>query len=77
MECFDFVVLSMLTDGNLGLYLTKDGGESVALCEKYYDLTNSKNRDLYINKKVFTSNISFKEGDLDSFAEHFSYVSTL
>ena len=46
-EKFDIVVLSMLTDGNLGAYRHREAGYDVALCEKYYDLTDPVNAELY------------------------------
>lgn len=71
---YDFVVLSMLTDGNCGLYKRKKTGEYVSLCESYYKLTDKKNWKAYINGEVFTSNISFKESDLERFAELYESV---
>ena len=46
-ERFDVVVLSMLTDGNLGAYRHRETGYDVALCEKYYDITDPVNAELY------------------------------
>ena len=71
---YDFIVLSMLTDGNLGIYKNKENGRLISLCEKYYDLTDKKNWDLYINKKIFTSNINFTQDDLTRFANEYEYV---
>lgn len=73
-ESFDYVVLSMLTDGNLGLYKSKQGDEYVALCEKHYDLTDKRNAELYTGKKIFTSNIVFTEQSLDDFSKQFEYL---
>lgn len=70
----DVIVYSLLTDGNLGLYRRKETGEQIALCEKLYDLTNPENWNLYIGKKVFTSNIDFTIDDLKSFSELYEYV---
>lgn len=73
-EKFDFVVLSMLTDGNLGTYRHKETGYDIALCEKYYDLTDDQNKDNYIYGKIFTSGIDFREKDLLEFRNQFDCV---
>ncbi len=74
-EKFDFVVLSMLTDGNLGIYERKSTGERVALCQKFYDLTDSANKQKYISGEIFTSRINFTENSLDKFASEYRFVS--
>lgn len=71
---FDFVVLSMLTDGNLGIYRRKETGEEIALCEKKNRLTDVKNREKYINGEVFNSYISFTNDILEKFEEEYSFV---
>ena len=71
---YDFVVLSMLTDGNLGVYRRKSTGYEISLCEKYYDITHKENRLYYLNGDIFTSRINFTEHMLDEFAEKFSFV---
>lgn len=73
-EKYDFIVLSMLTDGNLGIYRHKKTGRCMAFCERYYDLTSLENRDKYCKKEIFTSNISFSESDLSLFAKSYEYV---
>ncbi len=73
-EKFDFVVLSILTDGNLGIYERKSTGERIALCEKYYDITDPKNAQKYISGNVFTSNIGFTEDSLNKFVSEYRFV---
>lgn len=73
-KTFDYLILSMFTDANLGVYRRKATGEYVALCEGYYDLTDAKNWDDYINKNIFCSNIDFTEEDLKTFSEKYEYV---
>lgn len=73
-EKYDFVVISMLTDGNLGVYRNKKNNICISLCESYYDLTDPNNREKYINKEIFTSGINFTEEILCSFAENYEYV---
>lgn len=71
----DAIVFSILTDGNLGVYQHKQTGWQIALCEKYYDLTDPKNWDAYINQTIFTSLIDFTEDTLKDFAEKYRFVS--
>ena len=73
-EKFDIVVLSMLTDGNLGAYRHRDTGFDVALCEKYYDLTDPTNLELYTGGGIFTSGIRFTEENLAQFRDVFDCV---
>ena len=70
----DVIVFSMLTDGNLGIYQHKKSCCQIALCEKYYDLTDKKNWDDYINKRIFTSLIDFTQEELVDFSEKFIFV---
>lgn len=72
-EKFDFVVLSMLTDGNLGVYRRKETGECIALCEKKYNITDSKNKTKYANNEIFTSFINFTEEVLDDFEAKYTF----
>lgn len=68
------IVFSLLCDGNLGVYQHKRTGWQISLCEKYYDLTDPKNWDDYINKKIFTSCINFTKDALIEFSKHYSFV---
>lgn len=70
----DVVIYSMLTDGNLGVYQHKESTWQIALCEKYYDLTNPDNWKAYIEGSIFTSFISFTEDSLREFAENYRSV---
>lgn len=71
---FNYLVLSMFSDGNLGIYRRKETNELISLCEGFYDLTDEKNFDKYLNKTIFTSNINFTEEDLKTFANKYEYV---
>ncbi len=70
---YDFIVLSMLTDGNLGIYRNKNTGCEIALCEKYYDITDPKNQDDYLSGKIFTSKIDFTKELLCDFSEKYCF----
>ena len=71
---FDAVVLSMLTDGNLGVYRRKSTGELIALLEKKYPLDLAENREKYIRNEVFTSQIKFDADIINKFSELYEFV---
>lgn len=73
-EKFDYIVISMLTDGNLGIYRNKKNGYSIALCEKKYDVTNNEYAKMYIDKEIFTSGISFNSDIIEKFQKNYEYV---
>ena len=68
------VILSMLTDPNLGLYQEKSTGAIVAFGEYTNDLTNSTNWDEIISQNVFTANCRFRESDLQDFQNRFTFL---
>lgn len=70
----DVIVFSMLTDGNLGIYQHKETGWKIALCEKYYDLTDPQNWGDYISGRIFTSSIPFTEESLRDFSKNYQYI---
>lgn len=70
----DAIVFSMLTDGNLGIYEHKETGYQIALCEKYYDITDERNWDDYINQNIFTSQINFTREQLVAFSQKCTYI---
>ena len=64
----------MLTDGNLGVYWHRETGYDVALCEKYFDLTNPANVEFYTGGGIFTSGIHFTQENLAQFRDTFDCV---
>jgi hypothetical protein len=70
---FDAVVLSMLTDGNLGVYRRKEGGELIAFGEKKYPLDAPENREKYLKGEIFTSRVNFTEKMIDRFSELYEF----
>ncbi len=73
-EKFDIVFLSLLADGNLGLYKKKGTNQIISMCESYYDLTDEKNWSKYIDNEIFTSNIKFNIDDLKIFKEKYEFI---
>ncbi|MBQ9844168.1 MAG: hypothetical protein IJO31_08465 [Oscillospiraceae bacterium] len=73
-EKFDVVVLSMLTDGNLGIYRQRKSGKEIALCEKYYSLVEPGNVEKYICGEVATLGAKFTGKMLADFAEKYEFI---
>jgi FkbH-like protein len=71
---YDFVFLSLLTDGSMGVYRHKGSGEMISLCEKYYSLTDQTCWDLYVNHQIYDENIGFTKEELSRFADAYDYV---
>lgn len=70
----DFVVLSLFTDPNLGLYREKSTGITVAFGEYTNDLTDTTRWEQYINKQVFVANCDFTEESLEMLAQEFEFI---
>jgi FkbH-like protein len=70
----NIVFLSMLTDGNLGVYRRKESGEKVAFGEYYYPLTDQRNWDGYINGTIFNANCKFSLEDLTEFSRKYEFL---
>lgn len=73
----DFVVLSLFTDPNLGLYKNKVNGAIVAFGEYLNDLTNEENWDSLINKDVFVANCEFTKENLKYIKDNYTYEGRL
>ena len=71
------VFLSTLIEPNLGIYQNKKNGLKIAFGENHFPLTDSKNWDLYINKKVFTADNEFTLEWLQSFSEKYEFLGCL
>lgn len=70
----DAIVFSLLTDGNLGVYQHKETGWEIALCESFYDLTDSDTWDDYINQRIYSASITFSEEALVDFSDRYKYI---
>jgi FkbH-like protein len=76
-EKYDVVFLSMLTDGNLGVYQRKQSGELIAFGEYYYPLTEQENWNDYVNGNIFTANCEFTIETLREFSDNYNYIGRL
>ena len=71
---FDYLVFSMLTDGNIGIYKHIKTGYEICLCEKHYDLTAGEYDQKYISGEIFNSGIQFTDEILKQFRQEFVKV---
>ena len=71
---YDIIFLSMLTDGNLGVYERKNSGEFIAFGEYYYSLTDKNNWNDYINGNIFNANCKFSIASLEDFSDKYNYI---
>ena len=72
-----FVVLSLFTDPNLGLYKEKKSGGIVAFGEYTNDLTDCSKWKSYIDKSVFVANCSFTIDNLNYIKDNYEYIGRL
>lgn len=71
---YDYIFLSLLTDGSMGVYRHKKTGARLSICEKYYNLTDSSVWPLYLNQKIYDENIGFTEKELKEFSDSYEYL---
>lgn len=72
-----FVVLSLFTDPNLGLYKDKETGALLAFGEWTTDFTLEDNEDRIISQEVFTSNYKFTHEQLLFLRENLEFLGRL
>lgn len=68
------VVLSILSDCNLGVYERIHSGERVAFLEYIHPITDQNNWDSYIDGKYPTSNFKFTRQFLEGFSEKYRFI---
>ena len=68
------VVISILSDANLGVYRHKETGVRLALLEGYYPLTEEKNWEGYCSGAYYCANIRFTREMLAEFAEKYEFI---
>lgn len=73
-EDIRFIILSVQTDPNLGIYRNKLNGTKLAFAEFCYPLTDPKNWPLYINKEICTYENDFSEEFLKSFTSKYDFI---
>ncbi len=68
-----WILFSLLTDPNLGLYRDNKSGAYVAFGEYTNDLTDTRIWSKLIQKDLFTANCSFTEESLGKIKQNYSY----
>ncbi len=71
---YKVVVISILTDANLGVYRRKDTGERLAIMEYLHPLTNRDNWDGIISGKYPNSGFGFTKEILEAFSEKYEFM---
>lgn len=72
-----WILLSMLTDANLGVYREKTTGAMVAFGEYTNDLTDEANWSKLMNKELFTANCVFTAEQLKRIRSDYDYCGRL
>lgn len=73
----DYAVLSLFTDPNLGVYLDNETGALLPFGEYTNDLTDEKNWELFINKKLFVSGCTFSAESLSMIKTNLKFIGRL
>lgn len=71
---YRLVVISILTDANLGVYRRKATGEKLAFLEGYHPITDKNNWDSYISGEYSCANVTFTREILEEFSEKYEFV---
>lgn len=69
-----FVILSMFTDPNLGLYREKRSGAIVAFGEYTNDLTDESLWQAFVNQSIFTANCKFTLPQLKEIKRNYEFI---
>lgn len=69
--------VSTLSEANLGIYRRKTDGFCIAFGEACYPLTDPRNWDLYIKKKIFDAYNNFTSERLKSFSDKYDFIGSL
>lgn len=73
----DYIVFSLFSDPNFGLYRERKTGIIVAYGEYVNDITDKSRWDTYINGEVHLANCKFTREDLEWFAREYEYIGRL
>ena len=72
-----YIVYSLFTDPHLGIYRNKENNVRVAFGEYINDLTDESLWDLFVNRKLFTSNFRFTIDNLKYLKDHYVFEGRL
>lgn len=68
------VVISILSDANLGVYRRKETGERIAFLEGFHPITDPENWEPYIRGEYNHGGFAFTRENLMKFAEQYEFV---
>ena len=71
---YKVVIISILTDANMGVYRRKGTGERIALLEYLYPITDPDNWGGYISGKYDTRGYHFTKEDLRNFSQNYEFL---
>lgn len=71
---YKLIIMSVLSDANLGVYRRKKTGQLVAFLEGYHPITDRKNWNDYIQGKFYTAGFQFTTEFLESFQEKYEFI---
>ena len=71
---YKVVIISILTDANMGVYRRKETGERIALLEYLYPITDPDNWDGYISGKYDSRGFKFTKEDLRNFSRNYEFI---
>ncbi len=71
---YGVVIISILSDANLGVYRRKGTGEKFAFVEGYHPITDSANWESYINGEYNSCSVKFTRAMLQDFADKYEFV---
>lgn len=71
---YKIVVISILSDANLGVYRRKITGERIAFLEGYHPITDPSNWEGYINGRYVNGGFRFTVENLEQFSEKYEFV---
>lgn len=73
-SAYKVVVISILTDANLGVYRRKETGEQFAFLEYLHPITDPNSWNGLISKEYSVNNFDFTREMLEKFAEQYEFV---
>lgn len=71
---YKVVIISILTDANLGVYQRKGTGEKIAFLEGYRPITDQSNWDYYISGQYESNGFKFTKENLEQFSELYEFI---
>lgn len=71
---YKLVIISILSDANLGVYRRKETGERIAFLEGYHPITERENWDAYISGEYNSASFQFTKECLEEFSKKYEFV---